>query len=174
MKHDPLTQVVNDKDEPVGGKPIQEVYDNQLTHRIVYIAVKDNSGLVLLQKRSATQVTQPNRWDISAAGHVDLDESYELAAKRELAEEVGIDGVELTEIGRSYKDSPINGRTQRRFLRFYKATVPNGTQTTIDQQEVSDVQWLSLGEVRQLLEAHPEEIADGLIEYLKLMSEEQK
>jgi isopentenyldiphosphate isomerase len=43
-----------------------------------------------LQKRSSRKRIQPGKWDSSVGGHVDPGESYEQAAERELAEELGV------------------------------------------------------------------------------------
>ena len=41
--------------------------------------------------------TEPNKWDLSGAGHIDIDETPEQAAVRELFEEIGIK-VEIEEL----------------------------------------------------------------------------
>lgn len=43
-----------------------------------------------LQKRPAWKDIQPNKWDTSVGGHIDLGESVEMALKREAQEELGI------------------------------------------------------------------------------------
>jgi isopentenyldiphosphate isomerase len=50
--------------------------------------------LVALQKRSPNKDTFPNRWDISAAGHIESGDESRPTAVRELAEELGVICVE--------------------------------------------------------------------------------
>ena len=50
---------------------------------------------LLLQKRSAQKDSFPGLYDISAAGHLDPGEDFAAAARRELAEELGVTGEEI-------------------------------------------------------------------------------
>lgn len=53
----------------------------------VVLQAEDNT--ILLVKRSGTDDKRPLQWDVPG-GHVDEDEDFTLAAKRELFEETGI------------------------------------------------------------------------------------
>lgn len=65
----------------------------ELLHKSVHVVVFDSSGKkILLQKRSYNKDIQPGKWDTAVGGHVAAGESVEAAARRELAEELGITG----------------------------------------------------------------------------------
>ena len=66
-------------------------------HGISAIALIDKDGKLLIQKRSANKKNEPNKWDLSSAGHIDVDETPEQAAVRELFEETGIN-IEIEEL----------------------------------------------------------------------------
>ena len=66
-------------------------------HGISAIALIDKEGRLLIQQRSSNKKTEPNKWDLSGAGHIDVDETPEQAAVRELFEETGIK-VEIEEL----------------------------------------------------------------------------
>ena len=66
-------------------------------HGISAIALIDTDGKLLIQKRSANKKNEPNKWDLSGTGHIDIDETPEQAAVRELFEETGIK-VEIEEL----------------------------------------------------------------------------
>ena len=68
-----------------------------ICHGISAIALIDKDGKLLIQKRSANKKNEPNKWDLSSAGHIDIDETPEQAAVRELFEETGIK-VEIEEL----------------------------------------------------------------------------
>ena len=68
-----------------------------ICHGISAIALIDKDGKLLIQKRSANKKNEPNKWDLSGAGHIDIDETPEQAAVRELFEETGIK-VEIEEL----------------------------------------------------------------------------
>ena len=61
-----------------------------ICHGISAIALINKDGKLLIQKRSANKKNEPNKWDLSGAGHIDIDETPEKAAVRELFEETGI------------------------------------------------------------------------------------
>ena len=64
-----------------------------LIHRSVHVVVLDSTQKqILLQKRSMNKDIQPGKWDTAVGGHVNAGESVEAAARRELAEELGITG----------------------------------------------------------------------------------
>jgi isopentenyl-diphosphate delta-isomerase type 1 len=65
--------------------------DKSKIHRSVSILIFNAAGEILLQRRSLTKDTYPGWWTLSATGHVDYGETYEAAAAREIAEELGIE-----------------------------------------------------------------------------------
>lgn len=82
--------VVDRNDKIVGYKPRSVCHKERLLHRTVAVAVFNDKGEVLLQKRSMNVDTAPSRYTLSVTGHVSKGETYEQAAKKELGEELGI------------------------------------------------------------------------------------
>ncbi len=64
--------------------------DPSLIHRSVCVLVLDPEGRLYMQKRSRSKARYAGMWDLSATGHVSPGETWEEAARRELAEELGI------------------------------------------------------------------------------------
>jgi isopentenyldiphosphate isomerase len=60
-------------------------------HPVVHLHVFNARGELFLQRRPHWKDIQPDRWDTSVGGHVDLGESVEIALRREAYEELGID-----------------------------------------------------------------------------------
>lgn len=81
--------VVDENDQVVGTMDKAEAHRTGVLHRIAVVYVENPAGQILVQVRSN------GRLDHSAAGHVDVGESYLEAAQRELHEELGVSGVEL-------------------------------------------------------------------------------
>ena len=75
VKHPPI-QLVDEEDNPTKGSSMQAAHQKGLRHRVVVVLVEDDTGRVLLQKRSDKVSTYKNSWDVSAAGHVDYGEDY--------------------------------------------------------------------------------------------------
>ncbi len=166
MTHLPI-QIVDEHDKPVGGEDMFVAQEKGLIHRIVRIMVEDREGRVLLQKRSKKMKRWPGCWDNSAAGHVDAGEDYDTAAKRELFEEIGIKRSSLEELGTYFTDRPLDNLPHlRRFNRVYKV-IADKTEIVIDEDEVAEVRWFTLGQIKQLIKEQPEKVTDGLIDVIE-------
>ena len=88
---DELLEVFDDQGQVLGLRPRGEIHrDPTLIHRSVHVMVSNRRQELYLQKRSRQKVIQPGKWDTSVGGHVDPGESYEVAAAREMEEELGI------------------------------------------------------------------------------------
>lgn len=84
--------LVDEAGNIIGQAPRSVCHDgSKLLHPVIHLHVFNSAGELFLQKRSATKDIQPNRWDSSVAGHIDLNESPESAAVREAKEELSID-----------------------------------------------------------------------------------
>lgn len=62
----------------------------RLRHRAVFIAVTDGAGRLLVHRRSLSKDVWPGWCDIAVGGVVAADETYDDAARREVAEEIGL------------------------------------------------------------------------------------
>jgi len=59
-------------------------------HHSVHIWIYNSKGEILLQKRSKDKLIYPDKFDISVAGHVGLDENPVVSAFREIKEEINL------------------------------------------------------------------------------------
>ena len=87
--------VVGDDDRVIATVTRAEMRAARLQHRCVSIAVFGSDGRLLVHRRADTKDIWPGQWDIAAGGVVAAGEHYDDAARRELAEELGLDGEEL-------------------------------------------------------------------------------
>ncbi len=89
---DELIDIVNQKGEPTGKTELKSyAHSVGLFHATVHIWFYTTDGKVLLQKRGRNKKTFPLLWDVSVAGHSTAGEEIEIAAMREVKEEIGID-----------------------------------------------------------------------------------
>jgi len=159
--HPPL-QVVDENDAPIRGADLREVYDTGLLHRIVEVMVEDPSGRLLLQKRGAHAATKPLHWDYSVGGHVDADEDYLVAARREAEEELGINDFELTEIDYFRIDKKIDTFDLKRFIKVYRSVLPANTKFAPPPEEVTELRWFTVDEVKRMIEQGTEPVTHDL------------
>lgn len=140
-----LLPVVDESDRVIGIAPRREIHLNKLLHRAVHVGVFDAQGRLWLQKRSRDKDTFGGYWDLSATGHVDLDESYDEAAKRELREELGLELEPryVTKIGASE-------RTGWEFHALYRVDRPVGS-ITPNADEIEAMRAFSVDEIRRMI-----------------------
>lgn len=67
-----------------------EMRAGRLRHRCVFLLVVAD-GRLLVHRRADHKDVWPGRWDVAAGGVVTAGESWDVAASRELAEELGVD-----------------------------------------------------------------------------------
>ncbi|MBN2067510.1 MAG: NUDIX domain-containing protein [Candidatus Diapherotrites archaeon] len=83
--------VVDENDSVVGKVLRDECHKKGLLHRSVHIFIFNSKGDLLLQMRSKKMDLYPGFFTSSASGHVSYGETYQEAAEKELAEELGAD-----------------------------------------------------------------------------------
>jgi isopentenyldiphosphate isomerase len=158
---------VNEKDEIIGTGTKEEAWKNGDIHRIVRILIFNSKKELLIQKRSLKMKIWPGRWDVSVGGHVDEGEDYLLAAKREAKEEMGIRNIELEEVKKYFTDGMREGgKIVKRFNMLYKASCES--EIDFDEEEVSEIKWMSLSEIEQKIREKPEEFTESFIEVLNI------
>lgn len=122
-----------------------EVRARRLRHRCVFVLVRDADDRVLVQRRSPCKDLWPDRFDIGAGGVVNAGETFADAARRELAEELGISGVEPRFVGDgAYSDDDVEEMAE-----IYEVTW-NGPVAFADG-EVVDARWVTWEELARLL-----------------------
>ena len=94
-----LVDIVDAADRPLLVMPLAEAHRQALYHRSVMVLVYNAQGKLYPQKRGPNKSLYPNRFDLSATGHVRAGESRRDAAARELYEELGLRAKTLAWIG---------------------------------------------------------------------------
>lgn len=96
---DELVDIVDEHDTVIDTVTRREMRVGRLRHRAVYIAVQNSDGKLFVHQRSFDKDVRPGAWDIAVGGVVGAGESYDVAAVRELEEEIGVTGVVPTPWG---------------------------------------------------------------------------
>jgi 16S rRNA (adenine1518-N6/adenine1519-N6)-dimethyltransferase len=137
-----------------------EVHGNNLRHRAVHIFIFNKTGDILLQKRSRWKDRHPLMWDSSAAGHVHASESYDLAAKRELEEELGL-GIQLERVLKL----PASEETGQEFIWLY--TGQHDGQSKPNRGEIEATFFFPPAIVSKWTAARPSDFAPAFLECWK-------
>ena len=114
--HASLVDVVDEDDRVVRTVTRAEMRAQRLRHRATFVLVMSTRGEVLVHRRAEDKDLWPGRWDLAVGGVVEHGESWDEAAARELAEEVGVSGVLLEPVGTgTYEDDDVRvvGRVYR-------------------------------------------------------------
>ncbi len=131
------------------GASKDEVYSQGLLHGAAHVwiwRVNNSVPEVLLQKRAANKRTWPNLYDISAAGHINLDENPLDAALRESQEELGLNfnnNLQLIGLHRAMLNAG-NDNVENEFQWLYLCELTYDPVFNLQSQEVGSVGWKSL------------------------------
>jgi len=123
--------IVDENDNVIGEEERKVIHEKGLLHREVRVWFVTPNNEIIFQHRSKSKDTLPNLLDISVAGHVEIGDSYEEAAVREVEEETGVKIKEsdLKLIGKIRRDSEDkttetnNSIFEKMFIFIYKGDV---------------------------------------------------
>lgn len=153
--------IVDKNDNIIGAATKEEAFNKNIIRRISRIFLID-SDKIYLQRRGPKMKLFPNTWDQSAGGHVDKGETYKEAARRELKEELGIDDVKLSELGKFYLEETYEELKTFQFSMVFMAPY-NGQLIKFQTDEVSGGKWFDFKEVTEMVDSTPNEFATGFI-----------
>ncbi|MEV8030647.1 NUDIX domain-containing protein [Streptomyces sp. NPDC086182] len=85
-----LVEHVDEQDRVLGVVERGEAERQHWPHRIATTICRDRAGRILVLRRSETHSRFPGYHDVMVGGAVNVGESYEEAAARELSEELGV------------------------------------------------------------------------------------
>lgn len=146
---DELVDVVDEHDRVVRTVTRREMRAGRLRHRAVSIAVLSSDGRLLVHRRADTKDVWPGMWDLAAGGVVGAGESYEEAARRELAEELGVVVDALDDLGSgSFTDDAVD-----LVGRGYRCTHDGPFAFT--DGEIAEVRWVTGAELAVLMAEEP-------------------
>lgn len=132
---------VDRQDQLLGSLPRAELRERGLIGRGTYILLFNSAGELCVHRRTLSKAIYPGYWDVAAGGMVQADESYVESAARELEEELGVSGVELTAHERFFFDQPDN----RLWCAVFSA-VWDGP-LTLQPEEVIEARFLTVDQV---------------------------
>jgi isopentenyl-diphosphate delta-isomerase len=160
-----LVELVDADGIPVGSMTVVDAHQAPgRLHRAFSVFLRGPDGRVLLQRRAATKSRFPLRWGNTCCGHPRPGEDVAAAAVRRLVDEVGIDGVQLFQVGvySYYAEDPETGRVEYEYDHVLLGDLPAGRNALPDPAEVAELRWVSVPELRAAVAADPRSYAPWL------------
>lgn len=99
---------VDEQDNLLGSLVRSDLRERGLIGRGTYIMLFNSAGELCVHRRTLSKAIYPGYWDVAAGGMVQANETYAESAARELEEELGVSGVELTVHDHFYFEDPGN------------------------------------------------------------------
>jgi 8-oxo-dGTP pyrophosphatase MutT (NUDIX family) len=143
VTEDMLIDAVDDHDVPVGVIQRSEVFVKRQNFRVIHNLVFNSRGDLLVQRLASTRVRHPGYWGSSVAGYVFAGESYEAAASRRLAEELGV-RLPLTFLGKTVMDD----EGCQKFISIYRSF--NNGPFDYDHGHIERIEFLPLRVIGEL------------------------
>jgi 8-oxo-dGTP pyrophosphatase MutT (NUDIX family) len=142
-----LVDVVDADDVVTATVSRAEMRRGRLRHRAVSIAVVGSDGRLLIHRRADTKDIWPGWWDIAAGGVVSAGETFDDAARRELAEELGVHADEMQHLGKaSYHDDDVA-------LIGCGYVVRHDGPFAFTDGEITEVRWVTRADLDRLIAA---------------------
>ena len=157
QRGDELFDVVDENNVVIGQEPRAKVHADGLRHRAMHLFAYNKRGDLFLQKRSMLKDACPGLWDSSAAGHLDVGESYADCAARELEEELGV-----TAPVEKVAEIPAMAETGWEFVELFRCE--HGGPFTFPCSEIEGGLFFPLDVIARWIAACPEDFAPGFIE----------
>ena len=152
--------IVDKSNRPTGQRlAIPDAIKMGSWHRGVRVVICTKTGYVLVQKRSATMVTDPGYLEFSVGGFVDAGEAPEQAAIREVREEIGLhlghDDLYFAGVFRLRRQRLASHRRDRTFSYVYIVVLPtHQIDLTLQRQEVASAEFITIRRLASLIRLH--------------------
>jgi len=146
--------LVDNNDSIVTTGTKEDARNLRLFTRSVHILLENQKGQILICKRPYRKKSYGGQITSSAGGHVEQNETYEKAAKRELKEELKIDP-RLIDAGRF----DVISKKERTLHRLFIGRISDENNIDVDASEISSYWFARPLDIQEDLREHPRKYA---------------
>ena len=157
QRGDEMFDVVDQQNVVVRQERRATVHAEGIMHRAMHLFAYNKRGDLFLQKRSILKDACPGLWDSSAAGHLDVGESYADCAVRELEEELGV-AAEVEKVA----EIAASEMTGWEFVELFKCE--HGGPFTFPCSEIEGGLFFPQDLIAGWVTARPQDFAPGFLE----------
>jgi len=157
--------IVNEKDEPIGNKELEEITPNDI-YRVSALWIENSKGEVLLARRSLNKKNDPGKWGPAVAGTVEVGEDYESNIYKEAEEEIGLKSKKFQKFRKVRNHGKHNYFCQWYYLQIDKPI----DYFKIQEEEVEEIAWFPKDELEKEFKNNPEKFLISFgknLEYFK-------
>lgn len=157
--------LVDNENRETGLAEKMAAHQQNLLHRAfsVFILNEAQPVEILLQQRALSKYHSPGLWTNTCCSHPRQGEDILLAGKRRLKEEMGISGIELTDLGWFHYNAHFdNGLSENEIDHVLVGKWPTNLAFTPNPAEVMATRWVTLETLERELSQHPEQFTPWL------------
>ncbi|HSW81479.1 MAG TPA: NUDIX domain-containing protein [Candidatus Saccharimonas sp.] len=157
--------IVDQKDIVVGFKERTDIDYSKDIFRTASLWITNPRGEILLAQRKLTKKVDPGKWAEAVGGTVEGDDTYEQTIIREAEEELGLTVTSLTSGPKQFITTPCSY-----FVQWFSAVVDKPIANfVIQQEEVEQIAWVPLKQLRRELKETPEKYIEAMGEIVGLV-----
>lgn len=146
--------LVNKEDKQLGLMGKMEAHEKALLHRAFSVFIFNQKGELMLQQRALNKYHSPGLWTNTCCSHQRDGESNIEAGRRRLQEEMGFE-CDLKELFWFVYKAPFdNGLTEHELDHVMVGSFEEDP--NINPDEVASFKWMTLEDVKEDMESHPE------------------
>lgn len=160
-----LVEIVDRTGEVVAVQYVSEAHRRPgRLHRAFSVILTDDTGRILLQRRSAGKTRFASRWANACCGHPAPGQAVAAAANIRLREEIGVGPIALSEAGIYvyYATDPLTNRVEFEYDHVLVGTLSADDALQPDPNEVADLRWVNRRQLSASLDASPTSYAPWL------------
>lgn len=129
MKDCQKKNIIDENGNIIGQETRDNIHALGLLHQEVHVWFFNQKGEIFFQHRSNKADTYPDLLDATVGGHVEIGDSFEDAALREIEEETGLDAKKedliFIKMSRSNKTDPVTNKTNNVIRAVYAVCYSN-------------------------------------------------